>query len=351
MKNQSVNHELATGKSPEPAADDRRHKNACPTAEGATQLLSQSTSIAGDGKALSADDRRQLRSASAVQNASGGRESRAKLVEMFEDYGLRVAGFDGLRSDAYEKQVAAVAVDDLERVYEALLDPALGFAAARERCPVWPEGSRQAGKLPSMMTLREIKERLLFEWSVRDGMKDGDFMKRLEEAGPSDDQYLDGAVRLLGQELFRAKLDGTPISENLRVFDRLLKVKLFRFKQRQQAGLEMRKAGRHEAEINHKGTETQKTKVAPPEVKVDEKPSQKVEVKGLARPAREPMIGSNARPTMAGGHHKANVRVDENRKLENGLILTTGYEPLNWLPSLQKKDSLVDLIMAVGGPS
>ena len=39
----------------------------------------------------------------------------------------------------------------------------------------------------------------------------------------------------------------------------------------------------------------------------------------------------------------------EEGKTKSGLILETGFEPLNWLPSLQKKDSLAELI--IGGPN
>ena len=60
------------------------------------------------------------------------------------------------------------------------------------------------------------------------------------------------------------------------------------------------------------------------------------------------MIGSNARPTMQGEHHKAYDYLGENRKAEDKVVIKTGYEPLDWLPALQKKDSLVEMIMASG---
>ena len=159
---------------------------------------------------------------------------RSELVAMLEYFGLSVAGFDGLRSDAYEKQLAAASLEGLERVYEALLDPALGFAEVRERCPVWPEGSRLAGKLPSMMTLREIKERILLEWKVQDRMKHGDFAKRLQEVGLDDEQFMEVASMILGSELLSAKLDGTPVMENLRVVDRILRIEGLRLRHRSQ---------------------------------------------------------------------------------------------------------------------
>ena len=309
MKNQSVNNELATGKSPEPAG-----KNACPTSDAGAQPTVRP-----------ADDRPQAERYNVAD--------RRKLVGMFEDYGLSVAGFDGLRCDAYEKQVAAVSVSDLEKVYEALLDPALGFAAARERCPVWPEGSRQAGKLPSMMTLREIKERILLEWKVQDRMRHGDFVKRLQEVGLDEEELMRAANMILGEELLSAKLEGTPIMENLRVLDRMLRIAGLQLRQRtqkrqqeQQEWKQAQKDAERKTRVQGSGTGTKAEsdqRDAGPKLSNDE-----------TKMICKPVIGSNARP-----------------KTANGLVLTTGYEPLNWLPSLEKKDSLVDLIMGVGGPS
>src|SRR5580704_4707773 len=50
------------------------------------------------------------------------------------------------------------------------------------------------------------------------------FLKQLQEVGLDGEQLMEAAVMLLGEELLSAKLDGNPISENLRVSDRLLRV-------------------------------------------------------------------------------------------------------------------------------
>ncbi len=243
---------------------------------------------------------------------------------MLENYGLLVAGFDALRSDAYEKQLAASSLEGLERVYEALLDPALGFAEVREKCPVWPEGSRLAGKLPSMMTLREIKERILLEWKVRDRMKHGGFVERLQEVGLDDEQTMAAASMILGDELLAAKFNGTPISENLRVLDRMLRI----------AGLKLRWQ-------NQRGAGAKMGKVQESVQCSVSSVQQKHEADMAKGTARKPIVGGNAYPP------KKNDEV----RMTNGVILDTGHGVSDWLPSLQKKDSLVDLIMSAGGPS
>ncbi len=267
---------------------------------------------------------------------------RSELVTIFENYGLLVAGFDALRSDAYEKQLAASSLEGLERVYEALLDPALGFKEVRERCPVWPEGSRLAGKLPSMMTLREIKERILLEYSVQDRMKHGDFARRLQEVGLDDEQFMAAASMILGSELLSAKLDGTPVMENLRVVDRILRIEGVRLRLRSQkwkADFEKRKA---EIADNHRDTEAQRTgkgqKESVQDLAVGHQVSsvqQKHEADKANGMVRKPIISGNTCPT------KKNDEV----RITNGVILDTGHGVLDWLPALQEKNSLVDLIM------
>jgi hypothetical protein len=252
-------------------------------------------------------------------------DRRNHLVEILENYGLSVAGFDALRKDAYEKQVAAESPEKLEQVYEALLDPALGFAEARERCPVWPEGSRQAGKLPSMMTLREIKERLLLEWSVRDRVKHSGFLKQLQAVGLDNEEVLEAAAMILGEELFSAKLNGKPISENLRVFDRWMRV----------MGLQLR-LRREKRQQDKRGDAENAAKENP---------------KSNQRAAGPQSAGADSNRELQERLRKA---FKTNAEPTNKAILSTGYEPLNWLPAVKDKDrenleSLVDMVM--GGAS
>ena len=294
MKNEIMKNEQATGKSPEPAG-----RNACPTSDAVAQPTVRPANDRPRAERYNVADRKEL-------------------VVLFEDYGLLVAGFEGLRSDAYEKRVAAESPAKLEQIYEALLDPGLGFKEVRERCPVWPAGSRQAGKLPSMMTLREIKERILLEWKVRDRMKHDGFVERLQEVGLDDEQMMAAASMILGEELLSAKFNGTPISENLRVLDRMLRIAGLKLRWRNQrdAGPKMEKA-----QINHRGTENIQ---APTRVAGQEsKPTETV---------REPVTGNKILPAKP-----------------NEVAVKASHEPLDWLPALQKKDSLVDLIMESGG--
>jgi hypothetical protein len=255
--------------------------------------------------------------------ASAKATARQALVAILEDYGLSVAGFDALRKDAYEKQVAAESLEGLERVYEALLDPALGFAAARERCPVWPAGSRQAGKLPSMMTLREIKERLLLEWSVQDRVKHSGFLKQLQAVGLDNEEVLEAAAMILGEELLTAKLNGKPISENLRVFDRFMRVTAMQWRQRREKReQDKRRDTQNPEKENPKSSQPD---AGPQSASAD---SMREIVERLQKERR-----ANAKPVKE-------------------VVLTTGYEPLNWLPSVNKNretESLVDMVM--GGPA
>ena len=248
-------------------------------------------------------------------------DRRDHLEEILEDYGLSAAGFDALRKDAYEKQMAAESLEGLERVYEALLDPALGFAKARERCPVWPAGSRQAGKLPSMMTLREIKERLLLEWSVQDRVKHSDFLKQLQAVGLDNEKVLEAAAMILGEELFTAKLNGKPLSENLRVFDRFMRVTAMQMRQRREKREQEKRRDTWNAE------------------KENPKPSQ---------PDAGPQSAS------ADSMREIVERLQKERKANakpvKEVVLATGYEPLDWLPSVNKNretESLVDMVMGV----
>jgi hypothetical protein len=338
---ESTGHKQATGKSPEPAG-----RNACPTLVDDVEQLR--------GRSLQTATRERGR---------GGLAERSELVAMLDNYGLAVAGFDSLRKDAYEKQVAAVSLEDLERVYEALLDPALGFKEVRERCPVWPAGSRLAGKMPSMMTLREIKERILLEWSVQDRIKHSDFLKQIQEVGLDSEQFMDAAGLLLGAELFSAKLDGKLISDNLRVFDRLLRVVGIQLRLRK----EKREQDKRRDAENAEGKAPKSNLQAPENGAKAEFGKRKAETEanlttkstvdamkagGLAKPARGPMIGGNARPTMQGGHHKTGIHTGGNLEVKNEVILETGYEPLDWLPGIKDRDGLKSLVeMVMGGPS
>ena len=99
-----VQHALATGKSPEPAG-----RNACPTSP--------------DG---AADDRHRHHP-----------YQRKELVGILEEYGVSVRGFDGLRSDSYEKQIAGRSLGDLETFYGLPLGAGRSYKELAPECPKW----------------------------------------------------------------------------------------------------------------------------------------------------------------------------------------------------------------------
>jgi hypothetical protein len=273
--------------------------------------------------------------------ASAKATARQALVEILEDYGLSVAGFDALRKDAYEKQVAAESPAELGQIYEALLDPGLGFAAARERCPVWPAGSRHQGKLPSMMTLREIKERILLEWSVRDRVKHSGFLKQLQAVGLDNEAVLEAAAMILGEELLTAKLNGKPLSENLRVLDRLMRIAGLQLRQRKE---KREQAKRRDAENAEK--ENPKSNQRPMiGSKVETGNNDKIRMTNGGKSFQELAVGQQERI-------KKEFKI--NAEPPNEVILATGYEARDWLPSVKGKghenlESLVDMVM--GGPN
>ncbi len=151
-------------------------------------------------------------------------------MALLEGYGVSVAGFDGLRSDAYEKHIAARSLEELETVYSALLRPGAGYEKAQAECPGWGKGN----KPPGITTLRVIKQRIMNEQAIRERVQsdgfvadeaDADDRQHRQHSGKALDtpEYFESAVRTLSRELLNAKLDGKPISENLRVMDRLLR--------------------------------------------------------------------------------------------------------------------------------
>src|SRR5580693_7678218 len=93
--------------------------------------------------------------------------SREDLLTLLERFGLCPAAFDALRSDTYEKHLAARSLDELERFYTTLLNPALSYAKMQPLCPRWI-GGRQNGRPPSLQTLSDVKRRLLAEHTVND---------------------------------------------------------------------------------------------------------------------------------------------------------------------------------------
>ncbi len=166
-------------------------------------------------------------------------------MAILEQYGISVAGFDGLRSDSYEKHIAQRSLDELERLYEVLFGgPARGYAEIISECPTWGENN----KPPHRSTLQAIRQRIVAEQSMRERMSVDSFVAdegkvqnpRSKVPSPGTAEYFESAVRVLSRELLSAKLDGQPIMENLRTFDRLLRMGSLRVRERRETREEAR---------------------------------------------------------------------------------------------------------------
>ena len=136
-----------------------------------------------------------------------------------------------------KKHLATHSLTDLEQLYATILNPALSYLQMQPLCPPWPSG-RQIGRLPSLETLRTIKHRLMAEQTINDLVQTEGFLKTLRhhstvQSVALQTELFNAIIALLGEELLAAKLDGKPITENLRGVDRLIKVAALRLRQQQ----------------------------------------------------------------------------------------------------------------------
>ncbi len=176
---------------------------------------------------------------------------RTELVEVLERYGVSVAGFDGLRSDSYEKHIASRSLAELAMVYSGLFRTSGPVEEVQAKLPRWsPEHKKHGDKPPALSTLMLIKERIRTEQSVREWRKAKGLIAARAEGGSHDDarEFYQEGMEILAEELLAAKVDGKPISENLKVVDRLLKAALLEVRERREARgearLEWEKAGK-----------------------------------------------------------------------------------------------------------
>jgi len=180
-----------------------------------------------------------------------GSPNREELIEVLERYGVSVAGFDGLRSDSYEKHIASRSVAELAMIYSGLFRTSGPVEEVQAKLPRWgPEHKKYGGKLPGLSTLMLIKERIRTEQSVREWRKAKGLIAARAEGGSHNDakEFYHEGMEILAEELLAAKVDGKPISENLKVVDRLLKAALLEVRERREARgearLEWEKAGK-----------------------------------------------------------------------------------------------------------
>lgn len=151
---------------------------------------------------------------------------RTKLAALLEEYGGSLKSFMTLRADAYEQQLAGQSLERLEQLYSELFKPGQTLEKAREHCPPWPPGTARKGELPSVTTLGNIAERFNTERALNGIGAVAAFLNNLrasvkKTALGDNDQVVEALVAIAGQEALKAKLDGTPVSAQLEVVDRL----------------------------------------------------------------------------------------------------------------------------------
>jgi hypothetical protein len=184
---------------------------------------------------------------------------RTELVAVLEECGVSVKGFDGLRSDSYEKHLAGRSLVELEAFYRRLVYPSIGYGKIRKQCLPWGSESQYHGKLPTVKTLIDIKERILLEQAVRARMKAKKLMGALgsgraeSKAQELAMEYFKVAMEILAEELLVAKLEGKPVMENLKVVDRLVRVAGLRLRERK----DNREQTRFEWEAEDRQTEVE----------------------------------------------------------------------------------------------
>lgn len=155
-----------------------------------------------------------------------------QLLALLAQFSIAPATFDALRADAYEKHLAARSLPELEKFYETLFDPALNYRQIQAASPPWSL-KKYGGHRPSLETLREIRQRIRLDQTAHHLAALPNLLTSLKTAAPSffggqTSDFLDLLIALLGEELLSAKFDGKPISENLRLVDRLLKAEALR---------------------------------------------------------------------------------------------------------------------------
>jgi hypothetical protein len=121
-----------------------------------TKLDSPVLTAASELRALRSEPR-------APKSETRSPHSRPALVAILEQFYISVPSFDGLRSDAYEKHIAAGSLIELEGFYRMLMEPYGSYKEKQKLCPVWNKGGKSGDKLPDARTLSRIKHRIMAE--------------------------------------------------------------------------------------------------------------------------------------------------------------------------------------------
>jgi hypothetical protein len=164
--------------------------------------------------------------------------ARKELLALLYQFNISPSSFDNLRNDSYEKHLAGRSLAELESAYLTLLKPGEASAELQKKFPRWSKGHKYSEQLPSINTLMSIKHRIVAEETANGVGHLAEYLESLcQQMGqlPGDlpAQVFNAMLAVISEELFKAKFDGKPLSENLRVVDRLLKAAVIRYRERQ----------------------------------------------------------------------------------------------------------------------
>ena len=153
--------------------------------------------------------------------------NRQILSETLERFGTSIESFDALRADSYEQALAAHSLEQLELLYTVITAPGITLEVAVDQCPAWPQGSKLAGRPPSLGTIAKIAERLRTEGTLNSLGRVSEFMEKIQrraKALPIGEQssVVDALINCVGEELIQAKLGGGSVAANLDPLDRLI---------------------------------------------------------------------------------------------------------------------------------
>ena len=208
-------------KTAQKAADERRQDSKVETKMGEQTRSVRGSMIDGNARPAGA---KTVRPEAERYNVT----DRRRLISILEEYGVSVPGFDGLRSDSYEKQIAGRSLTELEGLYRTLLAPSGSYEEKQKLCPVWKKGGKGEDKLPDITTLSRIKERIRTEQKLTDM---SGHLKALQAVVGSltglpvaeRAVILQGLQALIAAELMGLSIEGGKVIDHLPAVDRVIR--------------------------------------------------------------------------------------------------------------------------------
>lgn len=162
-------------------------------------------------------------------------EQRDALVALLRRFSLTVENFDKLRSDSFEHALARHSLEHLELFYTECLKPGQSIEETQAHCPPWPPGTPRAGQLPSTGLIGEVGTKLRTEGTLNDMGRVSDFIGKFRERAKAlpvgrQPEVLESLLTMVGDEMLRAKMEGTPIATMLDPLDRLMTAQMAKTK-------------------------------------------------------------------------------------------------------------------------